>query len=95
VTDYTCDHDPYPDPEPQIHRELGELLSDAMEDVHGAHEAWGTGERHIKHLRSRPTYKVSGAAIPFPKPDFQPGPEPNPNPEPRGFVQIAILRPAR
>ena len=29
-----------------------------MEDVHGAHEAWGTGERHIKHLRSRPMYKV-------------------------------------
>ena len=44
-----------------VDRELGELLSDAMEDVHGAHEAWGTGERHIKHLRSRPTYKVRDA----------------------------------
>ena len=39
-------------------RELGELLSDRMEDAFGAHEAWGTGERHIKHLRSRPTYRV-------------------------------------
>jgi hypothetical protein len=41
-----------------VRRELGELLSDKMEDIYGAHEAWGTGERHIKHLRSRPTYRV-------------------------------------
>ena len=29
-----------------------------MEDLWGAHEAHGTDERHIKHLRSRPDYEV-------------------------------------
>ena len=46
---------PSPD---NVCRELGEVLSDKMEDIYGAHEAWGTGERHVKHLRSRPTYRV-------------------------------------